>query len=65
MNLTQYLEKHNITHDEFAALIGKHRTSVSRFCSGDRKPDLETLEAIHRATKGKVKAEDFFRASAA
>lgn len=65
MQLSQYLEKHNITHDEFAAQIGKHRTSVSRFCSGDRKPDLETLQAIHEATKGKVKPEDFFRESAA
>ena len=60
MNLSDYLADKKISAADFAALIGVHRTSISRFCSGTRKPDLDTLEKIHRVTKGKVKAEDFF-----
>lgn len=64
MKLADYLETKNIKPAVFARKIGKHRSSVLRFCKGTRKPDIETLEAIHRETKGKVTAKDFFQGGA-
>lgn len=63
MHLTQYLTKKNLTHAKFAEIIGVHRSSVVRFCKGSRKPDLDTIRKIDEATKGKVKAEDFYQAA--
>lgn len=60
MKLSSYLSKYNLSAGEFALLIGVNRSNVSRFCSGDRKPGLKTLEKIHEVTRGKVTASDFF-----
>lgn len=60
MKLSKYLAANKIKPATFARQIKVHRSSVTRFCSGDRKPDLETLEKIDRATNGQVTARDFF-----
>lgn len=60
MDLSAYLSQKKLTAAKFAKIIGVHRTSVARFCDKTRRPDLDTLEKIHKATNGKVKAEDFF-----
>lgn len=60
MHLSTYLKKKRISHDVFAESIGVHRSSVSRFCARTRKPDLDTLEKIHKVTRGVVTAKDFF-----
>lgn len=61
MKLALYLETKKIKPAVFARLIGKHRSTVLRFCKGTRRPDIDTLEAIHRETKGRVTAKDFFQ----
>lgn len=60
MKLSEYLTTKKIKAAQFASLIGKHRSSVLRFCDGTRRPDLETLERIHEHTGGEVTAQDFF-----
>lgn len=60
MQLAAYLKSKNITPQAFADAIGVHRTSVVRFCSGERRPDLTTLQKIHEATGGDVTPQDFF-----
>lgn len=60
MTLKEYLSAVGMTHAEFAEKIGIHRSNVSRFCSGDRRPDLTTLQRIYEVTGGKVEANDFF-----
>ena len=60
MKLAEYLTKKNIRPARFAALIEVNRSTVHRFCSGDRRPDLTTLERIYAATDGEVTAIDLF-----
>ena len=60
MKLVNYLKRNQITRDEFAAMIGVDRVSVWRWENGRVFP-LRHLEAIARATDGKVTANDFLR----
>lgn len=60
MKLEAYLKAKNIRPARFAAMILVNRSTVHRFCSGDRRPDLTTLERIHNVTDGEVSAVDFF-----
>ena len=61
MKLKTYLTQNAINQSQFAALIGVHRSTVHRFIEGTRRPDLTTLERIHRVTGGSVTAVDFFK----
>lgn len=68
MKLSAYLEKHNLSDDKFAELIGKSRPTVSRLRRQEKTgqlPSRETIEAIARATNGEVTANDFWLADAA
>lgn len=59
MKLAKYLSDHGILQQDFAALIGKSQVNVSRYASGSRKPDSETIAKIHTATGGKVSLADW------
>jgi transcriptional regulator with XRE-family HTH domain len=59
MKLREYLAQEGITTSEFARRIGLSQPSVSRLMNGHRAPSLDTILAIERVTKGKVKASDF------
>ncbi len=61
MTLTEYLKTHRITATQFAALIGRSKSFVSRIRTGDAAPSLETLQAIQRITGGQVTPADFSR----
>ncbi len=61
MTLTEYLTTHRITAAQFAALIGRSKSFVSRIRTGDAAPSLETLQAIQRVTGGQVTPADFSR----
>jgi transcriptional regulator with XRE-family HTH domain len=63
MTLVNYLKRHHITRDEFAALIGVDRVSVWRWENGRAFP-LRYIAAITAATGGKVTANDFIRGAA-
>jgi transcriptional regulator with XRE-family HTH domain len=60
MKLADYLSQNNLSPADFAEAIGVNRSNVHRFCTGERRPDLATLERIHNATGGQVTAVDFF-----
>lgn len=64
MHLSDYLSKKKLSPAEFGDLIGKHRTTVVRLCSGTRRPDIDTIQKIHEVTDGKVRAEDFYERAA-
>lgn len=59
MKLAAYLEKQNLSDDDFAALVGRHRTTILRWRNGGARPDWDALHAIEEATGGKVTARDF------
>lgn len=64
MRLSDYLAKRKLSDEEFAAQIGVNRSTVSRLRRTNQKPSGETLEAIVRATRGKVTANDFWLVAA-
>jgi transcriptional regulator with XRE-family HTH domain len=59
MKLADWLIAQNLSHQEFGDRIGKSQAAVSRYASGKRMPDEETLIAIFRATDGEVSPNDF------
>lgn len=60
MTLNDYLKLHGISDGEFAARVKRERTTVMRWRKGDTRPDWEALEAIHEASGGAVRPNDFF-----
>lgn len=60
MKLSAYIESQNMTAAAFAALIGRDKSTVTRLCNEDRKPDPDTMQRILDATAGAVTPNDFF-----
>lgn len=58
MTLQDYLKQRNLTHEEFAELIGCDRTTVTRWLDGSRMPSARWAQMIEVRTEGKVKAKD-------
>ncbi len=61
MKLETYLKTKSITRTDFAGLIGTTQASVSRYVSGERRPSIEMIDKIEKATRGKVKMRDWFK----
>lgn len=59
MKLKNYLDKHSISMQAFASLIGVGRNTVWRYCAGTRFPSAKYLRLIVTATNGQVKPNDF------
>lgn len=65
MRLTDYLQKHDLTHAQFAVQIGATQAAVTRYANGRRKPSLDKLVVIEAVTGGAVRAIDFLAESGA
>lgn len=63
MTLKKYLKRRKQTAVAFAAEIGVSSPAVTRWCRGERCPGLLSMRKIERATKGKVKDDDFLDGS--
>lgn len=59
MQLGEWLQSRNMSHDAFADLIGTDRSSVTKYVAGQRTPRPEVLVRIIDATGGEVTANDF------
>ena len=59
MNLDQYISSHSLTNAEFASLIGRDTSTVSRLRKNKTLPDWATVAKIYKATNGEVSANDF------
>lgn len=60
MQLSEWLKLRNITAAEFAGRIGVSPMAVSRYLSGQRRPDWDiVLPKIVKETGGAVTANDF------
>ena len=59
MDLNEYLPRHKITEAKFAEQIGTSQPTVNRMRKG-QLPSKELMVAIFEATKGAVRADDFF-----
>ncbi|MDG3439377.1 helix-turn-helix domain-containing protein [Nitrospirillum amazonense] len=60
MTLADYLQAHGLTAAEFARRIGRSRSTVARWCTGQRHPDAAAMRAIMEETGGAVMPNDFF-----
>lgn len=60
MKLSEYLKRQNITATTFAETIGRDKSTVTRLCNGDRRPDPDTMAVILEKTGGAVQPNDFF-----
>jgi transcriptional regulator with XRE-family HTH domain len=58
MTLNDYLKQRNLTHEEFAELLGCDRTTVTKWLDGSRVPSARWAQLIEVRTEGKVKAKD-------
>lgn len=59
MTLDRFLSLSNTLPSQFAARIGVSASTITRIVRGERRPNLETLQKIVRATEGAVTADDF------
>ncbi len=60
MTLETYLEQQHLTNVAFAALVDADQSTVQRLRKGTQIPSKELMARIFTATKGKVRADDFF-----
>jgi transcriptional regulator with XRE-family HTH domain len=65
MRLSSFLSERGMTRAEFAAEVGVHPVTVSKWCSGAMRPRWNFIDAIQRITGGAVTATDFGTAEAA
>ena len=54
-SVNHYLQRHNLSHAQFAALIGVSSTHASKMIAGDRAMSVKVLRKIHEVTKIDVK----------
>lgn len=59
MTLAEYMQLTQTKDQQLAEMLGKDRSSVSRWRTGKTKPDFDALVAIEKLTKGLVTASDF------
>jgi len=60
MTLDEYLSSHEITETEFAAAIGVDQSTVNRLRKNGQVPSKPVMLRIYDATRGRVRADDFF-----
>ncbi len=60
MKLETYLSERGIKPSVFAADIGVAASTITRVLKGERSPGFDLVMKIQRATKGKVKAADWY-----
>ena len=65
MILKDYLAQKNMKLSDFAAQAGLEVSTASRAKNGRVLPSRATIEAIDKATGGKVTAVDFYQKQAA
>ena len=59
MKLAQYLEAENISQDAFAKAVQVTPEAVRLSCLGMRTPRWKAIQAIRKATEGRVDLQDF------
>lgn len=58
MRLSEYLAKHEMNPEAFAAKVGVHPTTIYRLLSGATIPKRQNLKKIISATEGAVSISD-------
>jgi transcriptional regulator with XRE-family HTH domain len=64
MKLKTWLQHCELTHRDFAKMVGKSQQAVTRWVNGERVPNVNQMATIHRITRGKVSLFDWVRRKA-
>jgi DNA-binding transcriptional regulator YiaG len=59
MKLTKYLEREGLSPEQFAARLGVHRTTITRYLNGTRRPNRRQERLLMQVTGGSVTPMDF------
>lgn len=59
MTLAEYLDRHELTHDDFSKKSGVPRPTITRLVKPGAWPSKTSMAAIQRATEGKVAPDDW------
>lgn len=59
MTLGEYLDGASITRRAFAARLGVHPVTVTKWVTGSQRPSWPLMARIRAATEGRVTAADF------
>jgi DNA-binding transcriptional regulator YdaS (Cro superfamily) len=59
MQLSKYLDRKQKTPTAFARQLGVSHAAVVRWLNGTRRPNNDSVDAIEKATSGKVTFNDF------
>lgn len=59
MTITEYLAREGLSHAEFARRLGVEQSTVSRWVSGERRPEWPQLARLRKVTGGAVQPNDF------
>lgn len=63
MRLSEFLAKHELNPEQFAAKVGVHPTTIYRLLSGATIPKRQNLKKIIAATGGEVDVSDLMFAA--
>ena len=63
MNLKDYLDIKSITRTRFASLVDVSQSHISNIILGKKKPSIDLVKKITRATKGEVSIVDLLNIS--
>ena len=61
MKLKNWMKSKDLTGAGFAEMLDVSPAAVSRWLGGSRIPCLDQMQAIEELTKGKVKAQDWYK----
>jgi len=64
MKLNEYLKQRKIKQKDFLAICQAHgkvsHGALAKWCNGQRIPRYNEMHIIYKATRGEVKADDFY-----
>lgn len=63
--LPEWMKAEGLSDSEVADMIGRHRTSISRFRRGETRPDYDTMILFQGISKGAVALESWARIKSA
>ena len=61
MKLKNWMKSKDLTGAGFAEMLNVSPAAVSRWLGGSRIPCMAQMQAIEELTKGKVKAQDWYK----
>lgn len=60
MTLKEYLTKNKISFRSFSKVVNIDQAQLNRYANGIQQPSLGNAYKIYKATKKKIKLEDWF-----